>query len=161
MTEPRRARLTREGLLTLLTTGALLETAWTVYLGWRLPRHYVANHWDLAWVGLDSVEIIMLLLCAWAAWRRRAVLIHFASIAGTLLLIDAWFDLTTARYQDFDQALVGLSVEVPAALILFWMSFRTVRRITGVWLADSEMGVIPVYKIPIPPRDDESSSRQS
>ncbi len=153
MTPHRRVQLSRDVVLTMLTVGALAETAWTVYLGWRLPRHYVTNHWDLAWVGIDSVQVLMLLLAAWAAWRRRAVLILFVSISGTLLLVDAWFDVTTARYGDFDQAALSLLIEVPAALVLFWIAHRTVKRLTGTWLADTDLAVLPVRRIPItPPR---------
>jgi len=49
MALPLHLRLPRDPLLTLLASAAVLETGWTIYLGWRLPRHYVANHWDLAW----------------------------------------------------------------------------------------------------------------
>ena len=69
------ARTSRDRLVVLLVVSALVEAVWTVYLGWRLPRHYVAHHWFLAWVGLDVAEIATLLATAWAAWRRRAVLI--------------------------------------------------------------------------------------
>ena len=40
----------RDTLLTTLTAAALLETIWTIYLAFSLPRHYVAIHWRLAWV---------------------------------------------------------------------------------------------------------------
>lgn len=88
-----------------MSLAILVETAWTIYLGTRLPRTYVADHWDLAWVGLDTGEIWMLIGSAWAAWavwKRRAVLIAFAFAftvaSATRLLLDAWLDLTTARH---------------------------------------------------------------
>jgi len=127
----RRMLRTRDLVLTYLTAGALLEIAWTVYLGWRLPRHYVANHWDWAWVGLDIAQVGLLLAAAWAAWRRRAVLIVFAVGSGTLLLVDAWFDVTTARYADLDQSLLLLIGEVPGALVLFWIAWRVMRLLTS------------------------------
>jgi hypothetical protein len=127
MPKSRHLNLPRSSILTLLTTAALLETAWTIYIGWRLPHHYVANHWDLAWVGLDGAQVFMLICSAWAAWRRRAVLILFASSAGMLLLVDAWFDVTTARRGDFAQSLLqALILEIPSAVVLFWIAWRSI-----------------------------------
>lgn len=159
MSPPRRAQLSRELVLTLLTTGALLETAWTVYLGWRLPRHYTANHWDLAWVGLDSAQVVMLLLAAWAAWRRRAVLILFSCAAGTLLLVDAWLDVTTARYDEISQSFLALAVEVPSALLLFWIAHHVVRRLGSAITNGGDR--ISVRRLPIPDRVDRSEPTQS
>ena len=139
-----RLRLPRDPLLGVLVTAALLETAWIAYLGVRLPRHYVANHWDLAWVGLDVAQVVMLLLSAWAAWRRRARLILFATSSGTLMVLDAWFDVTTARGGDFDQSLVlALALEVPFALGLFWVAWRTVKRLERLMLSDSDLVRVP------------------
>jgi len=38
-----------------------------------------------------------LLLTAWAAWRRRQIVILAALVTATLLVTDAWFDVLTAR----------------------------------------------------------------
>lgn len=131
-----RAPSTRDTLLSVFAACAVGETAWTIYLGFSLPPHYNANHWDLAWVGLDVAQVAMLILAAWAAWRRRAVLIVFASVSGTLLLVDAWFDVTTARFSDVDTALWFLAVEVPLALMMFWLAARIYRRLT--WAESGE-----------------------
>jgi hypothetical protein len=159
MSPPKRAQLSRELVLTALTTGALLETAWTIYLAWRLPRHYTANHWDLAWVGLDSAQVLMLLLAAWAAWRRRAVLILFSCAAGTLLLVDAWFDVTTARYDEISQSFLSVAVEVPSALLLFWIAHHVVRRLGSAITNGGDP--ISVRRLPIPDRTDRSEPTQS
>ncbi len=148
-------RTTRDRLLTALVVGAFAEILWTIYLGWRLPRHYVAHHWDLAWVGLDVAEILMLLGAAWAAWRRRAVLILFAVASATLLLLDAWFDVTTAGHGDFlESVLVSLFVEVPSALVLLWIARRAARRLFMTNFYDDELGSLPVRKVPLTPRRD-------
>lgn len=125
-----RPRSARERVLLLLIVGVVGEIAWTIYLGWRLPRIYVAEHWDAAWVGLDAGEIFLFLACAWAAWRRRAVVVLFATAAATLLVVDAWFDVTTARHGDLLQSLLttGL-VEIPAALGLLVVAYRVARRV--------------------------------
>lgn len=149
-------RLTRDRLLTVLTTGAVLEILWTIYLGWRLPRHYVAHHWDLAWVGLDVAEILMLIGAAWAAWRQRAVLILFAIASATLLLLDAWFDVTTASHGDFLQSLlVAIIVEVPSALALLWVARRATRRLFLTHYSAQHLESMPVSKVPLVPDNDD------
>jgi hypothetical protein len=135
-------------LLALLASAAVVETAWTVYIGWRLPRHYVANHWALAWVGLDVAQIVLLLLAAWAAWRGRALLILFASSAGTLLLLDAWFDVTTARNGGFLQSLLfAVILEVPSAIVLFWITWRSIKELSNSIFVVSEVRGVPLRKL--------------
>jgi len=131
LARPLRVRIARGPVLALLVTVATVEIVWTIYLGLRLPRHYVANHWDLAWVGLDVGEIAMMFLTAWAAWRRRAVFILFACVSATLFLVDAWFDVTTARRGDVWQSGVLAAVwEVPLAMALYWLAARATRRLS-------------------------------
>ena len=156
MAGPRGLRSTREWLLIFLTCAAIVEVLWAIYLGWTLPRHYVANHWVLAWVGLDIAEIAMLLATAWAAWRQRAVLILFAIILATLLLVDAWFDVTTARRGDFLQsALLAVFAEVPLSALLFWTAWRAARRLVATHLDDGKLVVTPVRRVTLlPPESD-------
>ena len=153
-----RLRLPRDPLLGALITVALLETAWIVFIAIRLPRHYIANHWDLAGVGLDVAQVLMVLLAAWAAWRRRALLIIFATSAATLMVLDAWFDVTTARGGDFDESLVlALVFEIPFAIGLLWVTRRTVKQLERSMLSDPELLHVAFHKIaflPRPPRDE-------
>jgi hypothetical protein len=153
---PQRAlRNTRERLLLFLTIAAIAEVLWAIYLGWTLPRHYVANHWVLAWVGLDVAEIAMLLATAWAAWRQRAVLILFSIIMATLLLVDAWFDVTTARRGDFLQSLLlAIFAELPLAALLFWTAWRAARRLVATHLDDGKLVVTPVRRVTMLPPDE-------
>jgi hypothetical protein len=125
MAEPAHRRAIRGPLLVFLVGAVVIEIVWTIFLGLHLPRHYVAIHWDMAWVGLDVMEIAMLVLTAWAAWRMRAVFIIFASVTGTLFIVDAWFDVTTARRGDLDQSVwLALITEIPIAVALFWSAWR-------------------------------------
>jgi hypothetical protein len=152
----RALRSTRERLLLFLTFAAIAEVLWAIYLGWTLPRHYVANHWVLAWVGLDVAEIAMLLATAWAAWRQRAVLILFAIVLATLLLVDAWFDVTTARRGDFLQSLLlAIFAEVPLSLLLFWTAWRAARRLVATHLDNGKLVVTKVRRVTLlPPEND-------
>lgn len=124
----RTVRVIHWSLLRLLTLGALAEMIWTIYVGYKLPRHYVANHWDVAWVGIDVAQVLMLSASAWAAWRRNTLLVIFATATAMLLMIDGWFDVTTARRGDLAQGilLAGI-VEVPSAVVLLWVAHRGLR----------------------------------
>ena len=147
---------TRDRLLTVLITGAVLEVLWTVYLGWRLPRNHVAYHWDVAWVGLDIAEILMLVGAAWAAWRRRAVLIFFSIASATLLILDAWFDVTTSGRKGFNGSLIlAIVVEVPSALALLWVARRSAHALLTVQLTRDELAAMPLRQIPLTPKRED------
>jgi len=147
---------TRDRLLTVLITGAVLEVLWTVYLGWRLPRHHIAYHWDVAWVGLDVAEILMLVGAAWAAWRRRAVLIFFSIASATLLLLDAWFDVTTTGQKGFGESLtLALVVEIPSALALLWVARRAAHVLLTTQLNRGHLVELPLREIPLTPTLDD------
>ena len=144
-------RSTRSRLLFVLTGAALIEVLWTIYIGIDLPPHYVAIHWNLAWVGLDVAQIAKLLASAWAAWKRRAILSLFATSAATLLVVDAWFDVTTARRGDILQSILfAVLLELPWAFVLFWLTRRTIRQISHERYND-----IPVAKMTIPESSDK------
>jgi hypothetical protein len=149
-------RSTRERLLILLTATAIAELLWAIYLGWTLPRHYVANHWEVAWVGLDVAEIGMLLATAWAAWRQRAVVILFSIVLATLLIVDAWFDVTTARRGDLlTSALLALFAEIPLATLLLWIAWRASRRLVATHLDHGDLLVTPVRRVTLLPPENE------
>jgi hypothetical protein len=136
--------------LAALLIAAIGEILWTIYLGWKLPRHYVAHHWALAWVGLDIAEVSLLFASAWAAWRQRALLILFTIAGATLFLLDAWFDITTANHGDVMQSLVvAVFVEVPSALALLWVARRAVIRLFLTHHVDGDLPITPIYKVPL------------
>jgi len=142
----------------VLSLAILGETAWTIYIGTSLPRTYVADHWDLAWVGVDTAEILVLVGAAWAAWKRRAILIAFAVASATLLLLDAWFDLTTARHGDVLQSVAAACLAVPAALAMLWVARRASQRLMVDVL---HVEVVSVTKLSLAPRDPQSDTPSS
>lgn len=110
-------------------------SAWIIVLGLTLPRRYDAAHWNLAWIGFDIALLVGLGSTAWAAWRRRVVIVLFATATATLLCADAWFDMTTARPSDLwaSAALAGCA-ELPGAIFLIWVVVRVVNHTRGtVW----------------------------
>jgi hypothetical protein len=143
-------------LLSLLAVGLLALVAWTIYLNWRLPKVYVSDHWRVAWVGLDVIEVIALLLTTWAAFARRVVLVIFATAGATAFALDAWFDVTTARSGDFRQSLfTALLVEIPAAVVLYVVAAVSTRRVLSAWYRHWRGEPAPsMWRIEIPHPDE-------
>jgi len=80
----------------LLALTALVLVPWTIWLATTLPSHEVAEHWDVAWAGFDAMLAAALLATALSAWHDGRFLQACAACAGTLLVVDAWFDLLTS-----------------------------------------------------------------
>jgi hypothetical protein len=102
----------------LFGLAALVLVPWIVVLAERLPSTHAAPHWDVTWVGFDVALSGLLIAVAVAAWRRSPWLEGTATAAAALLLIDAWFDVTTsASGGELLTSLVeALLVEVPLAV---------------------------------------------
>jgi hypothetical protein len=103
---------------------AVVLVPWIALLFATLPRHYVANHWDVAWGGFDIGLGIALATTAVLVARRSPYAEVTATITGTLLVCDAWFDILTSRgASDVAQAVASaLLIELPLAALCFWMA---------------------------------------
>lgn len=102
---------------------------WSFWLVRTLPSSHVSRHWDVAWGGFDLALAAALLSTALAAMRRSPWLQGSAVATGTLLLVDAWFDVLTAGPGSelaVAAAEAGL-VEVPLAILSFWLARDTER----------------------------------
>jgi hypothetical protein len=122
-TAPAQPRLLRRARLVALAVGGFL-LPWCVLLSAVLPATAQAQHWSLAWTGLDAAEALAALATAVLLARgdRRAALTAMAG--ATLLLTDAWFDVCTAA-PGLDHALAlaeAALVEVPLAFAASWLA---------------------------------------
>jgi hypothetical protein len=97
---------------------------WTVYLGLSLPDRASAGHWDAAWVGIDVMEAIAIGATAWFAYRRSTWIEISATVTGALLIVDAWFDCTTARgsTEVVQSIATAVLIELPLAVLSFWLA---------------------------------------
>jgi hypothetical protein len=113
-------------LVTMLTAGGLAMIPWLVALGWFLPRTATAPHWNLAWVGLDGLEAAGLFVTGRLMRRGDRRYTITATLTGTALLIDAWFDvLTAASLGDLLVALLMACVaELPVSGLCFFLALR-------------------------------------
>jgi hypothetical protein len=107
----------------LLLCAAVL-IPWTALLFATLPRHYVANHRQVAWGGFDIGLGLALATTAVMVVRRSPFAEVTATITGTLLCCDAWFDVLTSRgLSDIAQAAGSAAlIELPLAALCFWMA---------------------------------------
>ena len=67
---------------------------WTIFLAVSLPDQYRAEQWRLTWAGFDGLLLIGMGLTVYFGWRRRQAVIPAAIVTATLLVCDAWFDIT-------------------------------------------------------------------
>jgi hypothetical protein len=117
---------------------AIALLPWTVYLSITLPARHESVHWDIVWPGLDVGIALAILATVAGLVRLSAHLPILASVAGTLLLCDAWFDTLTSRpgSELAWAALEALVAELPLAAFCFWIaldseSVAVARRFVG------------------------------
>lgn len=98
---------------------AVLLIPWIVYLGLALPERATSSHWDVAWVGFDAMEFVALASTGWLAYRRSTWVEMAATAAAVMLVVDAWFDVTTANGGwNLVQAVgLGVGIELPLAAV--------------------------------------------
>lgn len=105
---------------------SLLLIPWIAFLASVLPSRQLSRHYDLAWAGFDVMLLIALATTAYFALRRSRNLSVAASSAGTLLVIDAWFDVLTARRRQLPVSIAfAVFIELPLAALCWWLSKQT------------------------------------
>ncbi|HUZ36846.1 MAG TPA: hypothetical protein VMV17_10995 [Streptosporangiaceae bacterium] len=148
-----RGKWRRRLLIVATLVCALILAAWIGVLAVTLPWRYRAGGWSAAWVGFDVVLLLVFAATAWAAWRRRQILILCLVVLATLLCCDAWFDTTLDwGTRGFMLSLVlALVVELPVALVALVGARRLLRLTVGRMeeLEGSTGKVQPFWKLPL------------
>jgi hypothetical protein len=100
---------------------------WTIWLSSTLQPHHVTERWDVAWSGFDSGLALLFALTAFAAYRRSAWVGTLAAATGTMLVVDAWFDVILESHADElrNSLLLAIFAELPIAALCFWIAYRT------------------------------------
>jgi len=103
---------------------AVVLLPWTIYLGLSLPRHHLSSHWDVSWTGLDIGLIFALTATGLFAYFRSIWVVIAAATTGSLLLVDAWFDVMSEHNGGaFHQALIMAFVfELPLASLSYYLA---------------------------------------
>jgi len=103
-------------VVTLPYIGVLLAT---------LPDRVVSQNNRLTWVGFDVLLVAAMFRTAWLAWHRSPFVVNVASATATLLIVDAWFDVTTSPPGDLLWSFaLAMFVEIPAALLSLGIAGR-------------------------------------
>lgn len=115
------------GKLYFLMAAVLLP--WTIYMSFALPRHHSTAHWDIIWSGLDIALVATVALTAYFAHRRSIWIVLTASTTGSLLVVDAWFDVLSEHAITLVQnALVmAIFLEIPLALMSYLLAAHVLR----------------------------------
>jgi hypothetical protein len=102
---------------------------WAIWLSASLNPHHETNRWDLAWSGFDTGLAALFILTAVAAYRRSPWVGALAAATGTVLVVDAWFDVVLESHADElrSSIMLALFAELPIAAFCFWIAMRTER----------------------------------
>jgi hypothetical protein len=124
---------------------------WIGVLAVTLPRYYRAGGWRGAWVGFDLALLAAFAVTAWAAWRRRQVLIICLVVLASLLCCDAWFDVTLdLRTSGFMLSLLSaLLIELPLAIMAIIGARRLIRLTLGTVVARDPGPRLPLWRVPL------------
>ncbi|MGR6318549.1 hypothetical protein Q2K19_00050 [Micromonospora soli] len=103
---------------------ALLTLPWIGYLAVTLPRHALSVHYRAAWVGFDLGLVALLALTAVQAYRGHRQVGLAATATATMLMVDAWFDVTTTPSGPdlVVSVLLAALVELPLAGVCVWIA---------------------------------------
>jgi hypothetical protein len=113
----------------LLSLVAIALVPWTLWLTFTLPSRHVADDYDLAWVGFDLALLAAIGTTAWMIVHGSKWLVPLAAVAGTMLVCDAWFDITTSSgATERTQAILeAVFAELPLAAICGWIVYDVER----------------------------------
>lgn len=102
---------------------------WDIYLAISLPRRSISAHYRLTWVGFDVLLILVMARIGWCAHRRTPNVVLIFMIGSTLLVTDAWFDVTTAAtgVDRTKAVLSALLLELPIAALCAALARRGLR----------------------------------
>jgi hypothetical protein len=125
-------RITPRWAAPLFAGMALVLVPWIGYLVVSLPPHVSFRHYNVSWVGFDLLLLAALARTAWLAYRHSRRVALPAVVTATLLVVDAWFDVTSAhRGGPFVEALLlAVLVELPLAGVCLYLA-RHVERESG------------------------------
>jgi hypothetical protein len=147
------SRRRRRLLIAACLAGVLLLSVWTGVLGAKLPSDYRAGGWRAAWVGFDIGLLVVFAATAWAAWRRRQVLIVCLIVLAALLCCDAWFDIALdwGTKGFMVSVLSAALVELPLAVVALIGARRLLRLTVGrLELLAGSPGPVPgFWQVPL------------
>jgi hypothetical protein len=115
----------------MYTAAAAVLLPWIGVLAVTLPRRQFDLHYRAAWVGFDLLLVFAIIRTAYMAFRIDPRVQIPATATATLLIVDAWFDMTTSgsHRQFFEAFVLAVLVEIPAAVFSIYLARQVNRRV--------------------------------
>jgi hypothetical protein len=149
----RRGTLRRRSVLLTMTVAAVCLVPWVMVLSTTLPSRYASQQWRFAWTGFDVALLLAFGVTAWAGWHNRQIVITSFVMLGTLLVCDAWFDITLSWRTGEQSAslLTAFLAELPLAVFVFLIAHRLIREMTNhVWRLEGRPDPVPpLHRLPL------------
>ncbi|MFE9570743.1 hypothetical protein ACFYMW_19840 [Streptomyces sp. NPDC006692] len=116
----------RPRLATVLTGAGVALVPWMVVLAKTLPQTTEVSNWSTAWIGLDALLAVGLTGTGVLLRRNDPRVAQVAAATAALLVMDAWFDVTTAAPgSELATALtLALAAELPMAVLCAAVALR-------------------------------------
>jgi hypothetical protein len=126
---------------------AVLLLPWMVYLFVTLPTRNLDTHYRLSWIGFDVFLVAAMARTAYLAFRLLPRIELPAAATATLLMVDAWFDVTTAHGRKALLVALGFAVfaELPMAALSVFVARRANQRLVslaGLSVPAAEAGAV-------------------
>ncbi|WP_251055234.1 hypothetical protein [Streptomyces sp. ISL-66] len=110
---------------TVLTGAGLALVPWMLVLARTLPQSAEVSNWATAWIGLDVLLAAGLTGTGLLLRRRDARVVPVSAATAALLVMDAWFDVTTSAGSEQALALLlAAGVELPLAVLCATVAAR-------------------------------------
>ncbi|HSW79966.1 MAG TPA: hypothetical protein VLG47_04275 [Candidatus Saccharimonadales bacterium] len=105
---------------------AIALVPWSLWLSYSLPIDHMDHRWNLVWSVFDIAMLASVAMTAYLGYKKSGWVVVAASISGTLLLVDAWFDCVTAMgaWEHFISVTAAAFVEIPLGLLAYWIAYR-------------------------------------
>jgi hypothetical protein len=122
-------RLLPRWVMIFFIAAAIVLIPWIVLLfGDTSTQFGVAKHSQLVWGGFDCFLVLGFAVTAYRIATHSPRGAITAAATGTMLLVDAWFDILTARRPtaQLTAILMAVFAEIPCAMICFFVARRIV-----------------------------------
>lgn len=143
-------RRAARGIVEIYGLGAAAVAVWVVYLAIALPERSTAQHYDVTWVGFDLFLIATMAGTAFWAYKLDARVQLAANATATLLLVDAWMDVTTSP--DAEAMWIAIAMAVLLELPLALVSLRVARNVNRSIAERADWNVAATLRTPPPTR---------
>jgi hypothetical protein len=115
----------RRSAIQLVLVCVLGLIPWTVYLALTLPNRYPTQHWNATWTGFDVLLLVCMGTTGVLGWRRKPEVLLAAMATATMLVCDAWFDISldTGTRAIWGSIASAVLIELPLAAFFLRRAF--------------------------------------